>query len=470
MSAALKYSDLQAGTRGLNPVARSAAVLGRSLRSRKVLIFALELLWLAASGAALVKLSQILTETPPDRSLPLSQLGVLVFIYLLAFYLMNLYDLDAVATQHALVMNLVQALGLSCVVIGLLEQCFVGWSLPLKLMLLHAGLTASFVIAARAAAIRLADSRWPLLSIGFIGSRRAYAELKKEENVLRRLGFQANLVGESLWQARRKLREQTYGFHRLIIDEACLGQMGASDCLQGFGHARIKMEKLSSFRERTFAKLDPGPHLVDRLALGDDCSLARLSRMLRRARDVILAGTGVLLTLPLTLIIAIAIKCDSPGPVFFMQDRVGKNGVCFKMFKFRSMYQASKPASDPEWTTSKCDARITRVGAVIRGFHLDELPQLINVLRGDMSLVGPRPFHPLHSAQLEDISGFKLRLSVLPGITGWAQVRCNYADSVEHCEEVLARDLYYVKHAGILFDLMIMIETMRICLWRRGAR
>jgi lipopolysaccharide/colanic/teichoic acid biosynthesis glycosyltransferase len=331
-------------------------------------------------------------------------------------------------------------------------------------------LTAGFVIAARAAAIRLTDSRWPLLSIGFIGSRRAYAELKKEENALRRCGFQPDLVGESLWQARRMLREPTLRFHRLIIDEGCLGQMEASDCLQGFSRAGIKTEKLSSFRERVFAKLDPGPHLVDRRALGDDCLLAQLSWVLRRARDVILAGIGLLLTLPLALIIAIAIKWDSPGPVFFTQDRVGKNGARFKMIKFRSMYRASKPANNPEWTTSKCDARITRVGAVMRGFHLDELPQLINVLRGDMSLVGPRPFHPLHSAQLEKISGFKLRLSVLPGITGWAQVRCNYADSVEHCEEVLARDLYYVKHAGILFDLMIMIETMRICLWRRGAR
>ena len=136
MSAALKCSDLQAGTKGLNPVVRSAAVLGRRFRPRKTLIFALELLWLAASGAALVKLSRILAELPPDRLLLLSQLGVVVFIYLFAFYLMNLYDLDAVATQHALVMNLVQALGLSCVALGLLERCFGELLLPLKLVLL----------------------------------------------------------------------------------------------------------------------------------------------------------------------------------------------------------------------------------------------------------------------------------------------------------------------------------------------
>jgi exopolysaccharide biosynthesis polyprenyl glycosylphosphotransferase len=470
MSAALKCSDLQLGTEGLNPIARSATVLGRCLRSRKALIFALELLWLVASGVALVKLSHVLTEEPPDPLLSFSELGIVVFIYLFAFYLMDLYDLAVVAAQHALVLNLTQALGLVCVAIGLLEQCVDGLSLPLKLVLFHTGLTASFVIAARTAVVRLASSRWSLLSIGFIGSLQAYAKLEKEENVLRGLGFQVDLVGETLRQARRTLRARTQGFHRLIIDEACLGKMGVSDCLQGFDRAGIKMEKLSSFRERVFGKLDLGPHLVAKLVLCDGRPLSMLSWTLRRTRDVILAGMGVLLTLPLTLIIAIAIKCDSPGPVFFKQERVGKHGAHFKMFKFRSMYQAGKPANSPEWTTSKCDTRITRVGAVMRGFHLDELPQLINVLKGDMSLVGPRPFHPLHSAQLEEISGFNLRLSILPGITGWAQVKCDYSDSVENCEEVLARDLYYVKHAGILFDLMIMIETIRICLWRRGAR
>jgi lipopolysaccharide/colanic/teichoic acid biosynthesis glycosyltransferase len=470
MSSAPNCSNLQVGTDGLKRVARGAAVLGQCLRSRKALIFTLELLWLVASGVALVKLIHVLADRPPDPSLSFGQLAVVVFIYLFAFYLMDLYDFDMVAAQHALVLKLAQALGLVCAAIGLLERCFDGLLLPLKLVLFHAGLTASFVIAARTAAVRLASNKWSLLSIGFIGSSRAYADLEKEENILRRLGFRVDLVGKTLRQARRKLREGTQGFHRLIIDEVCLGQMGASDYLPGFDRAGIKMEKLSSFHERVFGKLDLRPHLVDKPVLSGGRTLSNLSRALRRTRDVILAGAGVLLTLPLTLIIAIAIKCDSPGPVFFMQDRVGKHGARFKMFKFRSMYHAVKAANGPEWTTSKCDTRITRVGAVIRGFHLDELPQLINVLKGDMSLIGPRPFHPLHSAQLEEIPGFNLRLSVLPGITGWAQVRCDYSDSVENCEEVLARDLYYVKHAGVLFDLMIMIETIPICLWRRGAR
>jgi len=185
---------------------------------------------------------------------------------------------------------------------------------------------------------------------------------------------------------------------------------------------------------------------------------------------MLLAAIGLLLTLPLSLIIGVVIKCDTPGRVFFSQDRIGKNGRPFKMLKFRSMYQHAKPLDGPIWTTGKRDPRVTRVGALMRGFHLDELPQLINVIKGDMSLVGPRPFHPLHFAQLETAPYFNLRLLVLPGITGWAQVRCDYSDSVDNHEEVLARDLYYVKHASLIFDLLIMVETLRICLWRRGAR
>jgi exopolysaccharide biosynthesis polyprenyl glycosylphosphotransferase len=474
MSAAPKCSNLSVSTDRLNPLARSAAVLGRCLRSRSALIFGLELLWLAASGAALVKLSNVLTEQPPDPLLSLNELGVVVFTYVFAFYVMDLYDLDVVAARRALVLNLVQALGVVCVTIGLLERCFDGLSLPLKLVLFHAGLTAIFVIAARTVVDLLVSNRWPLLSVGFVGSSQAYAELEKEENLLRGLGFQINLAGESLQQARRKLQDQTFRPRRLVIEEHCLGQPDISGFLQECLQAGIEIENSSSFRERVFGKLDPGPHLTDEFVLSEGGPLLMLNRALRRARDGALAGIGLMLALPVMLIIAIAIKCDSPGPIFFLQDRVGKNGRRFKMIKFRSMYAAEdrqgRLSHGSEWATSRRDPRITRIGALMRGFHLDELPQLINVLKGDMSIVGPRPFHPLHNAHLEKIPCFDLRQLVLPGITGWAQVRCDYSDSVEKGEDVLARDLYYVKHAGIVFDLMIIFETLRTCIWRRGAR
>ncbi|MBV8357366.1 MAG: exopolysaccharide biosynthesis polyprenyl glycosylphosphotransferase [Deltaproteobacteria bacterium] len=476
MSAAPKHAQLMESGRPGSALASNVSVVCRCLTSRAALILATESAWLAGSGVVLVRLSHELTEQPTDWWRLLNQVTVVVLVYAIAFYLMDLYDVELVASRRALTLNLTQALGLVFIALGLLERCFDGLELPLKLVLLHAALTAAFVIAARTAIERLIRTRWRLVSIGFIGHAAAQAELKKYENALAWLGFNLQFVGDSLRPAREELRifERHARIHRLVIEEACLAEARAASFLQECMHGRIKVEKLSLFWERAFGKLRLGQHPFDDLAFSDGRPLAVANSALRRLLDVVLAWLGLVITLPLTLVIAVAIKCDSCGPVFFMQDRVGKNGRCFKMIKFRSMYleesRQRRSPHGPEWTTSKCDPRITRVGGVLRGFHLDELPQLINVLKGDMSIVGPRPFHPLHSAQLEKIPGFNLRLVVLPGITGWAQVRCDYSDSVENGEEVLAHDLYYVKHASVIFDLMIIIETIRICLWRRGAR
>ena len=475
MSAVPKYSFAE-HTESTNRLAAIASALGRILRSRLVLVLGVELLWLGASGFALVKLSHALTQEPPDWTLSLNELGAVIFIYAFAFYLMDLYDLDIVAARRALVLNLVQAIGLVCVTFGLLQRGVDGFAIPLRLVLLHAGLTASFVIASRTAVDWLLRDRVPSLRLGFIGRVGEYERLKSEEMLLGWLGFGISLVGENLRDARPRLAERTDEFHRLIIDDACLGEPDASSLIQALERDRFKVEKLTSFCERAFGKLDPGPLTADELLVVNESQLPALDRAMRRMRDAVLAGIGLAITAPLMVMIAIAIKCDSPGPVFFLQDRVGKNGRRFKMIKFRSMYQARGEGTErglrkgPEWTTYRRDPRITRIGALMRGYHLDELPQLINVLKGDMSIVGPRPFHPLHSAKLEKIPCFGLRHLVLPGITGWAQVRCDYSDSVENGEEVLARDLYYVKHAGLVFDLMIIVETLRTCIWRRGSR
>jgi lipopolysaccharide/colanic/teichoic acid biosynthesis glycosyltransferase len=201
-------------------------------------------------------------------------------------------------------------------------------------------------------------------------------------------------------------------------------------------------------------------------------SLSSAMRAVRRARDVVLASIGLMVTLPVTLLTMLVIKCDSSGPAVYRQERVGKDGRLFTMLKFRSMHvEKSAPDVMSLWSTTDGDPRVTRVGKILRRLHLDELPQLINVIRGDMSLVGPRPFHPLHVVELEaTIPNFGLRHLVKPGITGWAQIRCDYAASVDDRGEVFARDLYYVKHASFLFDLQILLETIRVCVWRRGSR
>lgn len=183
-------------------------------------------------------------------------------------------------------------------------------------------------------------------------------------------------------------------------------------------------------------------------------------------------GSGVLLiaTLPLMAVAAILIKLDSPGPVLYRQQRTGLFGRSFMLLKFRSMYVDAEASGTPRWA-EKHDRRITRVGRFIRQTRIDELPQLLNVLRGDMSVVGPRPERPHFVAELAlALPFYDKRACVKPGITGWAQVNYPYGASVEDAREKLAYDLYYVEHRSILLDFVILCSTVRVILFREGAR
>jgi exopolysaccharide biosynthesis polyprenyl glycosylphosphotransferase len=189
----------------------------------------------------------------------------------------------------------------------------------------------------------------------------------------------------------------------------------------------------------------------------------------RRAADIALALSLLLLTLPLILLTALLIRLDSPGPVLYRQERVGLHGRRFTLLKFRSMRDDAETRG-PVWA-ARSDPRVTRVGAFIRLTRIDELPQLLNVLRGEMSFIGPRPERPHFVAQLERVVPFyRDRALVKPGLTGWAQVNYPYGASVEDARAKLSYDLYYVKHRGPLLDLLILLATVRVVLFQRGAR
>jgi lipopolysaccharide/colanic/teichoic acid biosynthesis glycosyltransferase len=163
-----------------------------------------------------------------------------------------------------------------------------------------------------------------------------------------------------------------------------------------------------------------------------------------------------------------AIKLDSPGPVLFRQIRVGLHGETFVIYKFRSMRQDAELETGPVWTGER-DERVTRVGRLLRKFRLDEILQAINVLHGEMSLVGPRPERPYFVDRLEQqIPFYNLRHYVKPGITGWAQIMYRYGASVEDAHEKLQYDLYYAKHKSLGFDAGILLKTIRIVLFGRG--
>lgn len=186
---------------------------------------------------------------------------------------------------------------------------------------------------------------------------------------------------------------------------------------------------------------------------------------IKRVMDIVLSLIGLVIAIPLMLIFGIAIKLESKGPVFYCQERVGKNGKVFMLYKLRSMYQNAEE-NGAKWA-EKDDPRVTKVGRIMRKTRIDELPQLFNVLKGDMSIVGPRPERPIFIYQFnEQIPGFVNRLQVKPGLTGWAQVNGGYELGPA---EKLEYDLYYIENRSIWMDIKIMLKTVKVILTGKGA-
>lgn len=192
-------------------------------------------------------------------------------------------------------------------------------------------------------------------------------------------------------------------------------------------------------------------------------------RLIKRTLDIILALIGLLLLLPLFPVIALIIRLDSPGSILYKQQRMGKGGKIFWIYKFRSMYSDAEKYGKAIWA-SKDDPRITRAGRILRKTRLDELPQLFNVLVGDMSIVGPRPERPEFVPELQqEIPFYRTRLSVKPGLTGWAQVEYRYGNTVDDALKKTQYDLYYIRHRSLVFELQIMFKTISVMLMFKGT-
>jgi sugar transferase (PEP-CTERM system associated) len=192
-------------------------------------------------------------------------------------------------------------------------------------------------------------------------------------------------------------------------------------------------------------------------------------RRIKRAIDLLASLAGLIVFLPLCLLIALAIKLDSRGPVLYRQERVGQDGCLFSLIKFRSM-MVDAEKDGPVWAVVN-DQRVTRVGRWLRRLRLDEITQLINVIKGEMSIVGPRPERPYFVRELERVIPFYAhRHAVKPGITGWAQILYPYGATQEDAQEKLKYDLYYIKHLSPIMDLRIISETVKIVVLGRGSR
>jgi len=226
----------------------------------------------------------------------------------------------------------------------------------------------------------------------------------------------------------------------------------------------------STFLEQALGRIDLDSLTPQTLLTADGFAVSGSSDRLKRVCDVLIASLLLLLTAPLMALTALLITADSKGGVIYRQDRTGAFGRTFTVFKFRSMRADAEIGDNPRWAQVG-DPRITRVGRFIRATRIDELPQLANILLGDMSLVGPRPERPHFVQQLSQaIPFYDQRSYVKPGLTGWAQVNYPYGASIQDAREKLAYDLYYLKHRSFWLDLRILLATVRVVLSREGAR
>ena len=234
--------------------------------------------------------------------------------------------------------------------------------------------------------------------------------------------------------------------------------------------AGTKVTDYLTFWEREAGQIDLNEVKPSWLALSDGFRQSRVHAVVKRALDIVVSLAFLSVTLPVILLAAFLIKLESSGPVFYLQERIGRHGKIFNVIKFRSMYVDAEKDGVPQWA-SRVDPRVTRVGHLIRRTRIDEIPQIFNVLFGDMSFVGPRPERPYFVRELsEDIPLYNIRHNVRPGITGWAQINYPYGASVEDARRKLEYDLYYVKNGGLFLDFAIILQTVRVVLSGDGAR
>lgn len=269
-----------------------------------------------------------------------------------------------------------------------------------------------------------------------------------------------------------RLRELARSFRpdRIVISsEIGVSTVSAADLL-ALRRIGIRVQDAGELYESVTGRVPVESVRSNGLAFGAALIPTPMKRSLHRAASIVAAAALTILLTPVGILIALAVKLESAGPVFYTQERVGLGGRTFRVIKFRSMRQDAESASGPVWAVTK-DTRVTRVGAVLRKLRLDELPQVINVLFGEMCLVGPRPERPHFVRMLEEkLPYYDVRHCIPPGITGWAQVCADYGSNVEESRTKLEYDLFYVKNASLLFDLLILFKTVKIVLCGRGSR
>jgi exopolysaccharide biosynthesis polyprenyl glycosylphosphotransferase len=411
-------------------------------------------------------------------------LALAVIVCLWCFYFFDLYDLDATRRVQDVLLQSLRALGTSILLIAPIWW-FMLPSNPSYYML-EVNLV-SFLVALcvyRLVAQWLHNRVFPGERILLVGSSRSIQLLAEAMHQKLCLPLKlSGIVAEGEVRPLDRLAFATCGqlsdfavvtqsFHpdRIAIGLDSEAEMMPTAELVELRMRGVRVDDAGALYEAITGRVPVALLDPRRLAFGRGFRLSHFGAVTCRAASFVFASIALVVLSPFLLLIAIAIKLDSRGPVIFQQKRVGLHGKVFDTVKFRSMRTDAESLSGPVWAMDN-DPRVTRVGRVMRLLRLDELPQLWNVIRGEMSIIGPRPERPHFVAMLrEQLPFYDLRHSILPGITGWAQVCASYGSNIDESREKLEYDLFYLKNRSPLLDTLIFFKTIKIMIFGRGAR
>lgn len=407
---------------------------------------------------------------------------VVTFVLQTCFYYFDLYDHTIIPMFSDHMLKVLQTFGFGCIVLAFVYYLFPVLTISTKVFWSGLFAVGLVILLWRFTYFRLLEHRifdQPVALIGtgrFAGQIVSAIEDKKDSGhkIVALVGDKNSPgvrkglpVFENISELRQLCEKREVEKIVLALDER-RGNMPMNELIQ-LKFMGIEILDAVGFYEKLTGKIMVGKIDPSWMLFSEGFYVGRVTRMLKRMLDITAASGMLLISLPVLFISALAISFESPGGVFYRQKRVGQNGRVFNIVKFRSMY-ADAEKNGPVWANLE-DSRVTRCGGFIRKTRIDELPQLINVIRGDMSFVGPRPERPVFVSDLtEKIPFYSIRHVVKPGITGWAQIYYPYGASEEDALRKLEYDLYYIKNLSIGMDLVTIFHTVKVVLFQKGSR
>jgi sugar transferase (PEP-CTERM system associated) len=465
-------------------------VFNQYVSGKSFLLMAVEALLIVLSLICAVKLR--FWSNPAEALFYLSfpdfavQSAIVVFVCVTCFYYNDLYDLSAGHSAVERVLRVEQSLGAASLLLGLLYFMFPSLLLGRGVFIIGMVLVTALVILSR----KLLDKAWqltaPLQRVVILGTGQLALELARE--LTRRGDLSLKLEGFVGGGGPRDEDEEIFGLPvlgRYSEMEAIAKKRAVSRIIVAMEDRRgtLPTKELVTLRVQGMRVEDAASvlsGLTGRVSLravkpswfvfSDGFHRSKWIDLLKRALDLAAGFIGLVVSMPIMIAVALVVRLESKGPIIFRQTRVGRMGKCFEVLKFRSMREDAEKVNGAQWA-SENDPRVTRIGRFLRKYRLDELPQFVNVIRGEMSFVGPRPERPYFVEELrKTIPYYDERHSVRPGITGWAQVQYAYGSSIEDAFNKLEYDLFYLQNMSLTFDLAIILQTIRIVFGGRGGR